>query len=430
VLGALLVSLSTAFLYSSHLARDDIFAAAFGYAALSLYLCNRKEERPWPAFSSGLRLGLAFEIHPHSAIFAPALGILYFADLRAGFFRRRHFWYFAAGGLAGGLFYLERHILRYPATYSAISQLFFLATHTPPLLTGELGLIRQGFLETVMLLFQQYQVLAPVLLWAAGTVVVELLFATSPTAFVKRTLDRFSRTSQNPEKTGPPLDRSETIPNAGWTLLLVNFLLILGMTLLIRNKFRHYAILVTPAVDLLLAFYLLRFLRKPWQGRVQDYANRAAWVLLAIAVALNWSVVREDPLEPYQRVEARLRSSVRPGDRLLGPQTYWFGLYDHPFSDWLQLVIYQRSAPGSSLKDAFQALRPDVFIVDGSMEVFITDQAGNTPFLQHFQIPRRELEEFLASHARLVTTYDDPAWAPIRVYRLDWQGLEEPAASH
>jgi hypothetical protein len=132
------------------------------------------------------------------------------------------------------------------------------------------------------------------------------------------------------------------------------------MTLLIRNKFRHYAILVTPALDLLLAFYLLRFFRKPWQGKVQDYANRAAWVLLAVAVAFNWSVVREAPLEPYQRVEEMLRSSVEPGDRLLGPQTYWFGLYDYHFSDWLQLVIYQRSAPGSSLKDAFHALHPDV----------------------------------------------------------------------
>jgi hypothetical protein len=64
------------------------------------------------------------------------------------------------------------------------------------------------------------------------------------------------------------------------------------------------------------------------------------------------------------------------------------------------------------------------------MEVFITDQPGNTPFLQHFQLPRMELEKFLASHATLVTAYDDPAWVPIRVYRIDWQGLEEPVTSH
>jgi hypothetical protein len=94
-------------------------------------------------------------------------------------------------------------ILRYP-TYSAISELFFLATHTPPLLTGELAVIRRGFLETGLLVFQQYQVLTPVLLWTTGTLAIEAILSTSSAGPWRRAFGRFFPPALIPVENPPP----------------------------------------------------------------------------------------------------------------------------------------------------------------------------------------------------------------------------------
>lgn len=397
IVAALLVSVSTAFLYSAHIARDDVIAAAFGYLALAFYLANRRHRQATLGFASGLCLGLAFEIHPHSAIFAPAIGVLFLADEGRRVLRSRPFWGFVLGGGLAGLFFIERHLLRFPGTFAAISALFFLDTHTPPVLTFHLPVILQGFLETGLLLFNHYLVLIPAVLWAAGA-----------SLWPKQPVDGRGAAG---------------LLTTRRTLLIVILALLAGLALLVRNKFRHYAILVTPAIDLLLAGYLLDFARRPWQGEVRDYANRVAWGLLAVAVALNFSVLYPNPQAPYARVEARLQAAVRPGERVVGPETYWFALYEHDFADWIQLVIYQRYDPGSSLEEAFSALHPDIFILDENMGIFVADQAGDTPFLQHFQLVKTELDQFLSTYASQVDSISEPGWPAVQVYRLHWDKL-------
>src|SRR5262245_14813571 len=85
------VAASRAFVYSAHLARFDVIAAALGFVGVALHFNNRAE-RAWVSLLSGLSVALAVEAHAHAAIFAPALGMLYLVEHPLGFFRRRHFW--------------------------------------------------------------------------------------------------------------------------------------------------------------------------------------------------------------------------------------------------------------------------------------------------------------------------------------------------
>ena len=107
-----LVSLSWPFFYSAHLARTDVIAAALGFMGIAFYFSNRSS-RWWMGLLSGLCVALAFEVHPHSAIYGPVLVGLYFLHWRWSMFRQAHFWGFVVGVVIGLAFYAGLHILPY-----------------------------------------------------------------------------------------------------------------------------------------------------------------------------------------------------------------------------------------------------------------------------------------------------------------------------
>ena len=381
----LIVSTSWAFSYSAHLARPDIIAAAFGFVALALYLYHHSR-RWWMSLLSGLCVALAFEVHPHSAIYGLALVGLYFVRWRWSLFRQRAFWCFVAGVGVGLVFYAVLYIFPSPNTFFALNRLAFAPTHTPPLLTFDLSVLAQSVEDMGRLLLPMYHVLIPVVVGAVFILCRQ---------------------------------RSESAR----TLVTLIGVLLAASILLIRNKGHYYAILFTPAIDLVVASLACEVGRHPWHGSPVDYISRiVVWGGCLAGVLLNLTLLRYNFVRIYQTVQSRINQVVRPGESIMAPQTYWFGLYDHTYYSWEELVYYRRYAPGSTVEDALREFRPDVMIIDESWDCFISDQPGDSPYLQHLRLSRTEMETFLERQADLVVEFDGAAYGQVRVYRIAWEG--------
>ncbi len=382
LLSGVLVSLSWPFLYSAHIARHDVMAASLGFAATALYFNNRGS-RLWLSFLGGLCSSVAFEIHPHSAIYIPALVALRFLHVRRAMFRSPGFWSFIAGVTTGFILYIALHVLPNPRAFYALQQLVFADTHTPPIFTLNWHIIMSAFGELGRLLLHTYT-LVPLAIWA---VVV---------------LGR---------------RRSE----ADQSILVLNGTLLAGASVLIRNKIGFYAILFTPALDLMIAASLLWLLRRTRSSRFWHLAVRAMVCFPVVVIgAQHISLLQTDYMEAYQTVQSRIVQAVQPADAVLGSQTYWFGLYDHVYYSWEQLVYYQRYVQGSTLEDALQALRPDILIIDGHMSGFISDRPGKSPYSKFLRLSRTEMECFLDDHAQIIMAIDNDIWGNIRVFRIAW----------
>ncbi|MBN1810221.1 MAG: glycosyltransferase family 39 protein [Anaerolineae bacterium] len=377
-----LVSLSWPFFYSAHLARTDVIAAALGFMGIAFYLCDRSS-RWWMGLLSGLCVALAFEIHPHSAIYGPALVGLYFLHWRWSMFRQIHFWSFVVGVTIGLAFYVGLHILPYPQTYLALNQFIFGPTHVPPLLTLDLHELGLAFYYSGLLLIVTYYFILPLVVWA---IVV------------------LARRCSEADK----------------VLLVLVGALILAMTLLVRNKPLYYAILFSPAIDLLVAAFLLWLFEQKWQGRVRDYVTRVLALGLCIGtLGMNLSMLAGNPQEVYTFMKERVVAAVRPGDSILGFQLFWFDLYDHVYYPEEALIYYQRYAPGSTVEDAMREFRPDVFVVVG--QGLASDEPGDTPYSKHLWLSRPELEAFLSQYAYLIDDFDSGGGGRVRVYRIIWE---------
>lgn len=383
LLSALLTSLSWPFLYSAHIARIDIFAATFGYGAIALYL-NSRPAKPWINWISGLLVGLAFEIHPHSAIFFPAVIALFFHDHGWNMFKKHSFWEFIAGTVTGLVFYLAIHILQYPATYFALNKLVFAATHTPPVLTLNPGIIANASVDMVKMLIIIYRPLILILIIA----VIWL---------AKR------HTHQD------------------LSLLWLGTALLLGVILLIRNKFFTYMILLTPALDMIAAAFLGHLAEKSAALSLRDYAIYGLVGGLCLGYfALNISVLSNDTGQSYLSVQNKINQAIPSGDSVMAAQLYWFGLYQHDYYSWEQLIYYQRLVPGSTLEEAFAEFKPDIFIIDGHVSQYISNQEGDSTYSQNLRLPKTEMDMFLYQHATLVSAFDSGQYGQIRIYKIIW----------
>jgi hypothetical protein len=386
ILSTFLVSVSMPFLYSAHLARTDVIAATLGFSAIALHLNNRSA-RSLVSFLSGLCIGLAFEVHPHSLIYAPAIVALYFLQLGWSMFRRRHFWAFLGGAGVGLAFYATLHIVPYPETYLALNRLSFTQTHTPPILTLDPWVIIQAFIDAAGIFYWHYFALVPPVIWAV------LVLA-------KR--------------------RSESDK----TLLVLSGVLFVGATLLIRNKFAYYAILYTPTIGLMIAALMLYPLQQGWHRQLRSYVRPVlVWSLCFAGVLLTLYRVKLEGngWQQYQTAQGLINQTVQPDDSIMSVHTYWLGLHDHVYYSWEKLSLYQRYAPGSTLEEALREFQPDLFIIDQHLDGFISDERSNSLYLEHKGLPLAEMEAFLNRYGTLVGEFDVEHYGPIRVYRITWE---------
>jgi len=385
LLSALLVVTSLPFSFSAHLARSDIMAAGFGYAALAFYFYRRSSHRGWWNVVAGLLVGVAFECHAHAAIYGPVLLSLEFYRWRGRIFRKRSFYEIVLGGGLGLGLYGSLHLLPSPRTYFEFNRIFFSATHTPPLLTGDPRVILKSFADLALSLWEIYPI--------GSILIVFVLFA------LVRSLDGESNT----------------------VAVLAGALILFG-ALLIRNKMSYYTILITPGLDLAIAYVVWLEITRARQRTLWAYARRvlilAAYVASVLLIILQWNV----NIYPYYlATQERLNEVIRPDDAIIGTQTYWFDLYTHDYDSWEELVYYQRYRPGSTVAEALAYLRPDVFIIDDHADGFITDEPGEELYAQFLTLSRREFEEFLASHAVLEQAFDNEVYGTVRVYRIRWR---------
>jgi 4-amino-4-deoxy-L-arabinose transferase-like glycosyltransferase len=288
------VALSLPFLMSSHWARYDIMAAAFGFGAIALYVTDRASGFSIKSFLAGLAISLAFEMNPTALIYGPAVAALYLLDHGWATPRSKRFWSFAVGTGIGLVFYAVMHVLPYSQTYFVLSKTYFGTWRTPPLLVMDPMVWIQALAESLYLL-----------LWSLSFVQAPVFVVAL--AFLAR---RRSRSDK---------------------VLLILFLTLLTVfTALFRIKSDYYAILISPVASLAMAVLLDRLSQMSW--RISD----SWWGFLR--TALPWSavlggllvcqviVLRNDPTADFGVVLDRVKQAVPQGGVVMGPQTYWFGL--------------------------------------------------------------------------------------------------------
>jgi 4-amino-4-deoxy-L-arabinose transferase-like glycosyltransferase len=444
LLAVLLVSLSRPFLYSSHLARQDIMVAAFGFVAVALYITDRVSTWSVKSLLAGLAVGLAFEIHPNAMIYGPAIVAVSLFEHGWSVARARRFWGFIVGVCGGLAFYAAMHILPYPRTYVALSGLMFSSTHTPPLFVWD----AQAWLESLVFDVDAAYVADVRIPLVVGAVVV--------LAYGRATSDRmlvllFGVLAAMFLAPNPPSKLLSSIliyptvlaiataaivlrarPSSDKrlvSLIILCTVLVLGFLVLIRTKHFYYAILISPVADLLLAVFLARLSLATSSRSLWGYGKIVLiGGLLATATILNLAALRRDPTDDYHATLERVTQVIPPGSSVMGPQTYWFGLPDQRYLSWQQLVYYQRHAPGSTLGDAFQALRPDFLIVDPFMEIFISDdKVRMTQYGQFLHLSRTDLQRFLDTYAQLISTQVTDTFGTVRIYHIDWNRHVEEA---
>ncbi len=377
-----LTAVSWPFLYSAHMGRPDVFASAFGFAAVALHLNNRRR-RLWISLLSGLTVGIGIEMHPNAVIYVPVILAMFFLDEGWFALRQRYFWGFAAGAGSGVVLYVVLHVLRHPELYALLGRLGLGAGYVPPVATLDARELGRAFGQLGALLVVLYNLFLVVIVWAV--------------AFLTRR-------------------RTE----ADKALLVLGLGLVLTFALTIQRKSGYYTIFYTPAVDMMSVAFLLSILREPWRATAAGYFRRVLpWGALVGFVALNLLPLKANEGQAYNAVQDRIAEAVRPGESIMGSQTYWFGLHDHVYYSWEQLIYFQHYAPGSNLEDALTEFRPDIFIIDRHLNGFISDRTDDSP-RPYLWLPKSELMAFLNRRANLIDEFDDITYGPIRVYRIDW----------
>jgi hypothetical protein len=170
-----------------------------------------------------------------------------------------------------------------------------------------------------------------------------------------------------------------------------------------------------------MSYYLLSF-HTAWKGNVADYANRAAWGLLVMNLIVNslyfYYAPNANGFEHLTSVQSRIMSKLEADDTIIASQTYWFGLYEHNYYSWEQLVYYKKWFPDSSYQDIFCRFAPDILIRDDHLDQFITDEVSNNIYNGELNINQEELEGLLEKKAIILDDFHDSQFGHIRIYRL------------
>lgn len=378
-----LVGFSPAFNYSANLARPDIVISAVGFGAIALVLADQTARYPVRSIIAGLIIGFAFEIHPNAVIYVfPILAIL-LLERKWEVFSDYRVYFFIAGSMIGPIAVVLLHILPYPETFLAITRIALGSTKVPPIL------LPHQWATAVSSAIQ--------LLFAANPFLIPLTIFGAIIGILRRN-------------------------NQHLRLVAVLIVLLIEFIALIPYWPVYYVILISPAADLVLASFLIRagdwlHLRPRWKRIIPLLTGG----IIVFNLASTLSFFRYDSHGEYQRIASHIRSVSLPNSKIMADPKYWFALSDYRFVGLNEIAYYRRHVSGSSIADVLQHYRPDIIILDASIEnQLIDDPSGLDPWEQLGQIPRTELDQILASHGERAPDLNPPSLLNVRIYRLRW----------
>jgi 4-amino-4-deoxy-L-arabinose transferase-like glycosyltransferase len=372
---------SLPFVVASHYARHDILATAAGWGAIAIFFVSRKL---WTDVAAGFLVMVGVEMHPNAAIFGLTLAVMALFDRSA---RIKRFLAICAGGLAGLMAFFAVHILPNPDSYSAVNRIAFVDTHVPPVLSGSPEVIVQSFARKASLLASGW----PIVTGATWLVIVVVI-----AVWVGMLLSSHSE------------DRR---------LALTVAFLGISFALLVRNTLFYYAILVAPAVTLVLAVGAVRF----WKLRAGMGWRRTSMVIAVLGFsALAFPVFRVVTTSPnvFDRVSTEIASNLEPDDIVMGSQSYWFAAPEIDWRSWETLVYYRRVDSDASLLQAFRHVDPTVMIVDSHLRSFVMDEDWSmSSYFQALGLAGDQFDDMLAS-GTLVATVEDGSDEGIQIFRF------------
>lgn len=381
LLAVLSGAFSLSFIYSSHVGRQDIMVAVFGFGAIALYLYQDNTAFTFKSFLSGLLVGITLDIHPTGIIYWPAIIALLLVDYRLSALRLGRTWAFILGATCGVLYFVTIHILPNPETYFAISRIqqgSYISS--PPILSAKLSVLYYSFSNLVSLIN------LPIFILAISALAI--------------LLRRSGRS-----------DRQLT------TIFVALFVTLIAV---VPVKPIYYGILIAPVIWLILAAgadYLLPQLN--WRSSRKTIVRTV--VVLEVLFALNITnlpMLVDDHHGDYEAALQLVRQTVPAGKAIIGEQTYWLARPDQPYYVWEQFAYYRRYYPETTVVDAIEGLHPDYVIMDGLSDNFLSDDQG---LMYHNDIvPRSEMLAFLSNHTTLVAESRNDTYGDIRVYRINW----------
>jgi hypothetical protein len=388
---AVTAALLPAFFVSAHLARPDVLASALGMLGVALVL-GRGRRPAGVAAAAGLVIGLAFEAHAHSVIYALGALAVLAAQERRRIWRSTRLWSFGAGLGVGLAFYVLVHIAPSPRDFFAIHKLLFESTHEPPLLSPTPAALAGAFADLGALVFASVGWLLPVAVAALVSVV--------------------SRARAEPR-------------GAEW--LSVVLVPLVGAALLWRNKLPYYGIYVAPALALAIGAFAVRLVDAPWSSR-RARGALAALTIACVAIALGSLAPRlaRDTQAEFAQTCRSLRAALRPSDVVIGRQTYWFCVPGQPFRAWEQLVFHRRLFPQATLEARIVDLGASFFLIDDYLRQFVRDEPGPGVYGLHLRLPKRELDELLARSGEPVLDVRSPIYGSVTGFRLSLAGQRPP----
>ncbi len=382
ILSVVVVELSVTFLHGSHLARTDIIAAALCYLSFFLYTLN-KERLLLNSFLQGLLIGLAFENHAYAVIFGPAIVVWYLVDRGLAALRHRDFYACIFGGLSGVALYAAAHILPNPESYAALQKIAFVGSHEPPILSFSLQRILQHTSDQLIF-------------FSGVASPLPYFFAAVSILLLRR--------------------RSYYPLLAACLLMASSFVLLLG------NLGHYYFILLTPALDIMLACALVDMWRCSGTQLIAKFLFAITLGTYGASLYQSFGHLRMTAKNSYQdflRVNQELGTCIKPGEVIIGPQTYWFEFFKHTYYSWEGLVYYRRYKPDSSLDDAIAHFSPNIIIIDGHFRIFLRDPKDHERLFAHLAVSKPALEHYLQQHAEHICGIPSLDYGMIDVYRIE-----------
>jgi 4-amino-4-deoxy-L-arabinose transferase-like glycosyltransferase len=389
ILAALLLSLSGPFLFSSHLARQDIILAAMVMVAYALVLLALRDDKWWAHLLAGVVLGFSIDIHENAVFFIPGVAAIYLVTYRSKLLRKSGTWLIALGGLLGIAYYLAYHILPNPDAYFKLNSYFYEGIHQAPWQSLSLSTLLTSLRYSVGMYHFYDNTLEFALIGAS------IIYLTFRQQLYDRLLLIFTGTA------------------------FAFFVLFQGY------KPDFYAILFYPFLMLMIAETFISF----FQITKQVGTFKVFWISVIILYIFNSTIHIAKPViqnrdYDFGPVISEMQEVLPADARVMGSPTWWLGLSEYDYHSYTNLQ-YNHFFKGYSLTQGLDHIQPDILIVDDFMRWHLFDGTSMPALHPEPTFPVEEFDAFLARYGTKLLEFTDPWHGLIQIYSINWIDYSE-----